>query len=180
MLGTTTSRLSADARLLPRPGDPQVDGPRGRRPVGRGAARRGEAAAARGDSEMLAQTRLAGLEQARSPRGGSSKQQRSDGTAHSCSRPNEQCFNASGVAAPSAEAATISWSWFRPLVAALGQRRPRPRGDSRRVLCGRNHPPTTGCGPATRRARTPDCLCRVAPAAPDEGPSDRSRQLAPW
>ena len=38
-------------------------------PRGRGAARRGEAAAARGDSEMLAQTRLAGLEQARSPRG---------------------------------------------------------------------------------------------------------------
>ncbi len=36
---------------------------------------------------MLAQTRRAGLEQAGSPRGGSSKQQRSDGTAHSCSRP---------------------------------------------------------------------------------------------
>ena len=33
MLGTTTSRLSADARLLHRPGDPQVDGPRGRCPV---------------------------------------------------------------------------------------------------------------------------------------------------
>ena len=42
--------------------------------------------------------------------------------------------------------------------AGVGQRRPRPRGDGRRVLCGRNHPPTTGCGPATRRARTPDCL----------------------
>ena len=37
---TTTSRLSAEARLLHRPGGPQVDGPRGRCPVGCGAARR--------------------------------------------------------------------------------------------------------------------------------------------
>jgi hypothetical protein len=84
---TTTSRLSADARLPHRGGGPQIDGPRARCPVGRGVARRGEAAASREDGEMLAQTRLAGLEQASSPRGGSSKQQRPDGTAHSCSRP---------------------------------------------------------------------------------------------
>jgi hypothetical protein len=36
---------------------------------------------------------------------------------------NEQPFDAGGVAAPSVEAATISGSTFRPLVAALGQRR---------------------------------------------------------
>jgi hypothetical protein len=40
---------------------------------------------------------------------------------------NEQPFDAGGVAAPSVEAATISGSTFRPLVAALGQTRSRSR-----------------------------------------------------
>ena len=42
--------------------------------------------------------------------------------------------------------------------AASGQRQPRPRGDGRRVLCGRNHPPTAGCWPGNapcKNARLP-------------------------
>ena len=67
-------------------------------------------------------------------------------------------FDAGGVAAPSAKQPSSSRSRFRPLVAAFGQRQPRPRGDGRRVLCGRNHPPTAGCWPGNapcKNARLP-------------------------
>ena len=47
---------------------------------------------------------------------------------------NEELFDAGGVAAPSVEAATISRSWFRPLVAALGQTQPRARQPTRTPL----------------------------------------------
>ena len=47
---------------------------------------------------------------------------------------NEERFDAGGVAAPSVEAATISRSWFRPLVAALGQTQPRARQPTRTPL----------------------------------------------
>ena len=40
--------------------------------------------------------------------------------------------------------------------------------------------PPPDAGPATRRARTPDCLCRVAPAAPARGPHRQIRSLPPW
>ena len=39
--------------------------------------------------------------------------------------------------------------------------------------------PQPDAGPATRRARTPDCLCRVAPAAPARGPHRQIRSLPP-
>jgi hypothetical protein len=56
MLGTRTSGHSARGGLLHRPGGPQVNVPgRGRR-VGRAAAPRGEAAAATGVCDVLAQT----------------------------------------------------------------------------------------------------------------------------
>ena len=40
--------------------------------------------------------------------------------------------------------------------------------------------PPPDAGPATRRARTPDCLCRVAPAAPARRPHRQIRSLPPW
>ena len=59
LVRTTTSRVSADARLLHRSGDPQGDEARRRCRVGRGAARRGEAAAADVDGVMFAQACVA-------------------------------------------------------------------------------------------------------------------------
>jgi hypothetical protein len=75
------------ARLLHRPGGPQLDGPRGRCPWVAGcSARRSSGTRIRRDA--CSDPPRPALEQAGSPRGGSSKQQRSDRTAHSCSRPN--------------------------------------------------------------------------------------------
>ena len=87
---------------------------------------------------------------------------------------NEQRFDAGGVAAPSVEAATRSRSRLWPLVAALGQRQPRPRGDGRRVYAAEITRPPPDAARQRAVLERPTAYAESPRPLRREGPTDRS------
>ena len=102
---TTTSRLSSGARLLHRPGDPQLGAARRRHRVSRGAARRGEAAAPSNCARCLLRRTQRGRASA-GPRGGAAEHQSPGVTSHGCSRPRHPRDTGRSRFSLSVEAAT--------------------------------------------------------------------------